>query len=111
MKLTVRADGRVESTRSLELKKGDFVREHVNLEAVPRPRPRRRIAMEAPADATVPAVVQQPVDAQQGPGAEDSPPFYGRWWFWTIVGAAVIGGAATGYVLTRPAACPTETCL
>jgi hypothetical protein len=110
--LTVRADGHVESTRTLELKKGDSVREHVTLEAVPRPRPRRRLALQSPADAADATVVQQPVEAQpQAPVAEERPPVYGRWWFWTIVGAAVIGGAATGYVLTRPSSCPTETCL
>jgi tetratricopeptide (TPR) repeat protein len=28
-------------------------------------------------------------------------PLFGRWWFWTLIGAAVAGGA-TAYVLTRP---------
>jgi hypothetical protein len=31
-------------------------------------------------------------------------PFYTRWWFWTLVGGAVVAGAAAVvYVLTRPA--------
>ena len=30
--------------------------------------------------------------------------FYTRWWFWTLVGGAVVaGGAALVYTLTRPA--------
>ena len=36
------------------------------------------------------------------PRAAAPAPFYKRWWFWTIVGAAVAGGAATGiYFGTR----------
>ena len=37
-------------------------------------------------------------------GSEDagkSGPVYTRWWFWTIVGAVVVGGGATAYFLTR----------
>lgn len=33
----------------------------------------------------------------------NNPPLYKRWWLWTIVGAVVAGGVATGVVLgTRP---------
>lgn len=39
-------------------------------------------------------VVNQPAR----PAAE-SHPFYTRWWFWTIVGAAVAGGVVTGVVI------------
>jgi hypothetical protein len=42
------------------------------------------------------AVVAQPVPA---PAAE-SPPFYTRWWFWTVVGAVVAGGVVTAVVLS-----------
>lgn len=38
--------------------------------------------------------------AQPGPPPEESRPFYGRWWFWTIVGAAVVGGVAATVALT-----------
>jgi hypothetical protein len=27
---------------------------------------------------------------------------YTRWWFWTGVGAAVVAGGVTAYLLTRP---------
>jgi hypothetical protein len=37
-------------------------------------------------------------EASRGDGA-----FYTRWWFWTLVGGAVVaGGAALAYTLTRP---------
>lgn len=39
---------------------------------------------------------------------EKERPFYARWWFWTIVGVVVGGGATAGAVLgTRGAASPT----
>jgi tetratricopeptide (TPR) repeat protein len=38
----------------------------------------------------------------QGPAPAPSTPFYKKWWFWTIVGVAVAGGAGTGiYFATR----------
>lgn len=47
---------------------------------------------------------QQPAGAlvtQPGPAPEAaSSPFYTRWWFWPIVGAAVVGGVVTAVVLS-----------
>ncbi len=47
---------------------------------------------------------QQPAGAlvtQPGPAPEaESSPFYTRWWFWTIVGAAVVGGVVAAVVLS-----------
>jgi hypothetical protein len=44
------------------------------------------------------------------PPSDESHPFYTRWWFWTIVGVAVVGGVVGGIALssgtTKPA-CPT----
>ena len=42
------------------------------------------------------ALVTQPVPAPEA----DSSPFYTRWWFWTIVGAAVVGGVVAAVVLS-----------
>jgi hypothetical protein len=38
--------------------------------------------------------------AQPSPPPGESPPFYTRWWFWTIVGAAVLGGVAATIALS-----------
>ena len=50
------------------------------------------------------AAGQQPAGAlvtQPGPAPEAaSSPFYTRWWFWTIVGAAVVGGVVAAVVLS-----------
>jgi hypothetical protein len=37
----------------------------------------------------------------EGPNFEESPPFWKRWWFWTAVGAAVVGGIILGVVLAN----------
>ncbi len=42
------------------------------------------------------ALVTQP----GAPAEADSSPFYTRWWFWTIVGAAVVGGVVAAVVLS-----------
>ncbi len=50
------------------------------------------------------------------PAAAQSSPVYTRWWFWTLIGAAVVGGVVAAVVLSggtdRPG-CPTgvEKCL
>lgn len=42
--------------------------------------------------------------------AASATPFYGRWWFWTIVGAAVVGGAvALTWQLSQPTDAPVYT--
>jgi hypothetical protein len=60
----------------------------------------------APPGATL---VSQPAN-----DAEARRPLYAKWWFWTLVGAAVAGGAVAAVALTRSPsspACPVMTCL
>jgi tetratricopeptide (TPR) repeat protein len=76
-------------------------------------------ATDAPSPAPIgipPAsVVAVPAAPEPAPRAEalvvapapPSPaPFYQRWWFWTAVGAAVVGGGIAAYAATRPAPQP-----
>jgi tetratricopeptide (TPR) repeat protein len=62
-----------------------------------------------PATETAPEAL---VTAPAGPAREPSSPFYARWWFWTIVAAAVVGAglgvaAATGALTkTTEPTCP-----
>jgi hypothetical protein len=51
----------------------------------------------APADLLV-----QPETTPAEPMSEDRP-FYKTWWFWTSVGAVVVAGSVTAFLLTRPA--------
>jgi tetratricopeptide (TPR) repeat protein len=55
-----------------------------------------------------PPLAPSPAAAPQGalvasPEGEAPPsrPLYTRWWFWTVVGAAVAGGVVAGFLLTR----------
>jgi len=56
------------------------------------------------------ALVAQPAPAQQ----ESSGPVYTKWWFWTIVGAVVVGGVVTAVALsggTSKPPCPAAAIL
>ena len=90
---TVRADGYVEATGTMDVKSGDSLRENVALIEAPQPRP--------PVSA-VPALTAPPPGSEegnpslvrQGPPADEATdsPVYTRWWFWTAIGAVVAGG-------------------
>ena len=46
-----------------------------------------------------PKPVDEPVDVAAptpSPTAEDDAPVYEQWWFWTVIGVAVVGGVAAG---------------
>jgi hypothetical protein len=107
--LTVRADGFLELSRVIDVVSGTLVRERfdlprkaaqpVALEAVPpRPQPQAKV------------IVERPRDAAEAP--ETAHPVWRRWWFWTLLGAVAVGGAATAYLLARPRSdCPAgEMC-
>ena len=50
--------------------------------------------------------------SQSGPPLEpqESPPVYKRWWFWTGIGAVVVGGVVTGMLLSKKSAATRPTC-
>jgi hypothetical protein len=58
---------------------------------------------------------QQPSGALVGQPAQPQPdssgPVYTKWWFWTIVGAVVVGGVVTAVVLTSGTSKPPCTAL
>jgi hypothetical protein len=60
------------------------------------PAPAAVPAAPAPSSSSVPLVTAS------GSTSEESPPVYTRWWFWTGVGAVVVGGAVAAFFLTRP---------
>jgi tetratricopeptide (TPR) repeat protein len=62
--------------------------------AEPPPKPKKLdLAARAPAEPE-PALARAP--AREEPNDEESSPWYGKWWVWTLVGAAVAGGVAAG---------------
>src|SRR5262249_11822155 len=52
------------------------------------------------ATALRPAVSTAPHDTHRDDGGGTSSPFYARWWFWTLIGVAVAGGAAAVFALS-----------
>ena len=44
------------------------------------------------------------------PAPEENPPVYKRWWFWTGLGAVVVGGVVTGVLLSRQSAPQSPAC-
>jgi tetratricopeptide (TPR) repeat protein len=64
----------------------------------------------APAPTTTePAPAAPVVLTAPAPAAEASTPVYKKWWFWTLVGAAVVGGVVIGVVAASGSKpdCPT----
>jgi hypothetical protein len=100
--VTVRAPGYGDVTRQVQIPKADMVREHVELHALPvRPVAVRPVAASDGAPAA-----ETPNLIERGPGPtpsaeEGSSPIYKRWWFWTAVGAVVVGAGATTFLLVR----------
>jgi hypothetical protein len=99
----VRADGYEDVTRQVQVGPSGVVRENVQLAPA--------LAKRAPALPPPVATAPQPapavaVTATAPPDAEPPPSeskgLTHKWWFWTAVGALVVGGAATAFLLTRP---------
>jgi len=78
-----------------------------------------RAAVEAKIRALKDREIRQPampaaaVDSASGEGASRAPPsatpIYKKWWFWTLVGAVVVGGVTVGVVAgTREGPPPAE---
>jgi tetratricopeptide (TPR) repeat protein len=62
----------------------------------------------APAPALAPSVEPEPTPASAAPvltttaAPSEKKPLSHRWWFWTGLGAVVVGGAVAAFFLTRP---------
>jgi len=86
--ISVKKDGFRLSKRDLVLAAGEHQQITVTLEPI-------RTSL-VPA-AALPRPVKQPLP----PGPEVSDPFYKKWWFWTAVGAVVLGSAAASVAATQ----------
>jgi len=80
-------------------------------DGIVKPLPSAASVSSAPPPAgTASAVLVAPPPAP----VEESPPLYGRWWFWAIVGGVVAAGvgiafAAGAFTRTEDASCPNGT--
>jgi hypothetical protein len=64
----------------------------------------------SPYPAPPPGPDQQPAGTLVAQPTPQSEPVYAKWWFWTIIGAVVVGGVVTAVVLssgTSKPACPS----
>jgi hypothetical protein len=111
---TVRAKGFEETTRTVQVKSGDALRENVALvTAAPAPEAsgpgaRPALALGAPTPGPsngTPSLVERPTSSSEEAGAR---PVYARWWFWTAIGTVVAGGVVAAIVLSRGHASPCD---
>lgn len=93
--LAVRAEGYQEAARTLQVSGGTLVRENVQLVRLAPPLARQP-AQEPARPPIVTAGARLPPDQP-----EEHSGVAGRWWFWTAIGVAVVGGAAATFVLLR----------
>lgn len=107
----VEAPGYVAETRTIDVRPGAAVREHVALA--------RALRGQDPAGAAVPTlsradsaaagratpvhlmVEAQPASRPEGGDREAGSPYYQRWWFWTAIAAGVIGAGVAAYLVAR----------
>lgn len=99
--VTVRAKGYADTTRTVDIKAGDSLRENVTLVATARAPNTSPMALVAPPPTTTeqtPSLVAQP-GATEGEASDR--PVYARWWFWTAIGAVAAGGIVAAVLLSR----------
>ena len=72
----------------------------------PPPLALARTASAAAPSELIPAVDSRPPTAE---AAAESEAWYQKWWLWTIIGAAAVGGASAAIVLSRPGGGPSGT--
>lgn len=67
---------------------------------------RTTTAVRPAGPALIPAVDSGPPSAE---AAEEREAWYQKWWLWTIIGAAAVGGASAAIVLSQPSGAPRGT--
>jgi len=84
-----------------DAKPGDAKPSDATAAAPPEPKPVEPLpAAPPPAETTSPSAAA--VLTTTAPPPEEAHPVWKRWWFWTGVGAVVVGGAVAAFFLTRP---------
>lgn len=101
--IVVRAEGYEEVSRTLRVSAKDLMRENVQLAPVPSPRAVAAVTAPVPPPAAnEPGASIASGSSGEGAQAEERPGLMRKWWFWTAIGAAVVGGAVGVFLLTRP---------
>jgi hypothetical protein len=109
LRLVVKAKGFESLTKTLEMKPGDNLREHVVLTSVELAPP-PLVAQEPPAPGLL---LKAPVQPDKAEKSDEGGSVFGTWWFWTVAGVLVAGGATAVFLATRksdsPACVPSGT--
>lgn len=96
--LVLSASGRTSQQREVQLSPGNRVMWDVELPAEGAAPATTAVAVATPPVTDAPRVAPTPHPAPEGPTAprEASPSVTSRWWFWTAIGAVVVGGTVLG---------------
>jgi hypothetical protein len=104
----VEAPGYVAETRTIEVRGGTTIREHVALarsfrEAAPVAAAPRAEDPSGGRAIPIGSVVDAPPPSRSSVGGapEPAPPYYARWWFWTAIAAGVVGAGVATYLAVR----------
>ena len=89
--LEVSKDGHQTFYATLKLDAGQHRELQVELKPVPT----------ASAPEPAPAAAVKPAEPETVPTSDEARPIYKKWWFWTIIGAVVVGATTTGVVATQ----------
>ena len=99
--IAVDAPGFVGEFRTIDVRQGDHLREHVVL--VPAALPRAQEPESHPGNgegAPLGATLSQaPLASPVSDDNSSAGPVYTRWWFWTAVGAVVVAGGVSAYLI------------
>jgi len=117
--LQVQAPGYADFKKTLHFTVGEYVRQRVDLRRLPPPLARADAAAANPGDppakrrgaSPLPTLVTGPERTAPQPEPERPSPIYGRWWFWTLVGAVAIGAGTGAFLLVNRGKQSPDTCV
>jgi hypothetical protein len=98
--VTVRHPGYAEATRVVQIRAGSLMRENITLHVLPPPVALQAKPAGGPGEGAA-GLEQRPLAAGDGADAGEGHPVYKRWWFWALVGAAVVGAGAGVFLYTH----------
>lgn len=95
-RLEVTAEGYRDAEMMLTVRPGELTRQMIDLEAAPA---EAEASHPAPPSGPVAATTEVAAPAEPSTEPEDGGSVLEAWWFWTIVGAVVVGGVTAGVVI------------
>lgn len=94
--LEVAADGYHPVEMELSVRAGELTRQMVDMEAMPAPEAPTTAVASEPTASRGPTTLQGPTPSEP---SDEGGSVLEEWWFWTIVGAVVVGGVVAGVLI------------